>query len=94
MDLFVLVIIFGAATQLPELKSIHFAGIAAIAMLMTLLGSGYMAEAIWGGFSSGGTGFDVAALLKIYVTLFAVYGGVFIAGFGFGRFLEARRHKR
>ncbi len=91
MDLFILVIIFGAATQLSELKSVHFAGIAAIVALMTLLGSGYMAEAIWGGFSPSSTGFDIAGLLKIYVTLFAIYGGVFIAGFGLGRFLEARR---
>ncbi len=85
MDLFVLIIIFGAATQLADLRSVHFAGIAVVAALMLLLGGGYIAGAMMGG------GADMAGLVRSYLVLFAIYAGVFLAGFGLGRFLEARR---
>jgi len=93
MGIFILVIIFGAATQLPQLRAIHFAAMAAIAAVMVLLDTSNIANSmIFAGVEANEI-WSFEVLLRKFAISFAIHGGVFLAGFGLGRFLAARRDK-
>ncbi len=94
MGIFILVIIFGAATQLAALRGAHFAGLAAIAAIMVLLDTSHIASSmIFAGVTASEI-WSFEVLLQKFAISFAVHGGVFLAGFALGRFLQARRDRR
>ncbi len=93
MGIFILIIIFGAATQLPALRAVHFGAMAAIAAVMVLLDTSNIANSLVVVGIEGDGIWSFGVLLRKFAISFAIHSGVFIAGFALGRFLEARRNK-